>query len=64
MNILFFGLFTLLFTVSTLDAASGADDDYGRSHPDGLIIPSAVASSGQGPRRLAGDHVIRRVVSR
>lgn len=39
MNVLLVCQLALLLTVSTIDAASGADDDYGRSRPGGLTIP-------------------------
>ncbi|MDE3000011.1 MAG: hypothetical protein OXU79_13120 [Gemmatimonadota bacterium] len=48
MNILFVCLLALLSAVSTVDAGSGAGDDYGRSRPDGLIIPWRSLLQGKG----------------
>ena len=48
MNILFVCLLTFIFFVSTVDADAGADDDYGRSRPDGLIIPWQSLLQGKG----------------
>ena len=48
MNALFVCLLVLLFPVSTIDAESGARDDYGRSRPDGLIIPWQSLLQGNG----------------
>ena len=48
MNALFVCLLVLLFPVSTIDAESGARDDYGRSRPDGLIIPWQSLLQGSG----------------
>ena len=48
MNNIFVCLLTLLFSVSTVDAGSGAGDDYGRSRPDGLIIPWRSLLPGKG----------------
>ena len=48
MNILFVCLLTFVFSVSTVNADAGADDDYGRSRPDGLIIPWQSLLQGKG----------------
>ena len=48
MNILFVCLLTFVFSVSTVDADAGADDDYGRSRPGGLIIPWQSLLQGKG----------------
>lgn len=48
MRFVYVCLITFLFAMSTVDAGSGAGDDYGRSRPDGLIIPWQSLLQGNG----------------